>query len=471
MDLNNQVKKDLSYLSLNGPEWVLPASDSGRPVYDAIIVGGGQCGLGIAFGLIRERIRNILVIDENKQGFEGPWVAYARMRTLRTPKDLTPIDFGIPSLTFRAWWEAQYGAESWHALDKIPRTDWMNYLKWYRKILNLPVHNEICLRLIEPEQNGIYTLHIEGKGAPAETLRARKVILATGVQGGGAWYVPDFIKEGLPKNLYAHTSEAIDFSKLKGKCLAILGGGASAFDNAAAALAQNVNEVHVFVRRKALGRINPIRQMEPSGLINHFHTLNDAEKYAVMARFFSLNQPPTTDMFNRAAAYPGFYLHLGAPWLNVCEKDGRAAIQTPHGRFTFDYLIISTGLRTDPALRPELRLIADHIVRWGDRYSAPEAIKSPMLDAHPYLSEGFAFQGKEEATNKMLRGIFSFTYAAMVSCGLSASALSAMKYSLPRVVRAITDQLFEDDKNSYLNSYFTYDVPEFQGQTSEGQIL
>ncbi|MCG0041217.1 FAD-dependent oxidoreductase, partial [Escherichia coli] len=77
-------------------------------------------------GLLRERVANILVLDENRSGSEGPWETYARMITLRTPKNLTSIDLGMPSLTFQAWWEAQFGSEGWEALDKIPRGDWMN---------------------------------------------------------------------------------------------------------------------------------------------------------------------------------------------------------------------------------------------------------------------------------------------------------------------------------------------------------
>lgn len=50
----------------------------------------------------------------------------------------------------------------------------MNYLRWYRSILNLPVANEIKLTLIEPTETGIHRLHIEGNGAACPTLMARK---------------------------------------------------------------------------------------------------------------------------------------------------------------------------------------------------------------------------------------------------------------------------------------------------------
>lgn len=421
--------------------------------------------------MLRERISNILVIDENPQGMEGPWETYARMVTLRTPKHLTFIDLGVPSLTFRSWWEAQVGPEGWEAMDKIPRGDWMNYLRWYRKVLNLPVVNEVKLKLIEPMEKGMHRLHIEGKGATTDSLLARKVILATGIQGGGEWHVPPMIAEKIPSHLYAHTSEDIDFRNLKGKKVAVLGGGASAFDNANYALVEGVAEAHVFVRRKELPRINPIRQMERSGLIERFHALPNVDKYAAIAHFFKFNQPPTNDTFQRASSWPGFNLHLGAPWLDVEVQGEGVAVTTPQGKFTFDFLIISTGLLTDPALRPELKLVERHIARWRDLYEAPMELANPILDAHPYLSPGFAFQSRDEKGTELVHGIFTFNYSALISCGISASALSGMKWGIPKLVAAVADQLFLDDREDILEKFFAYREVEFVGEWTDKKEL
>jgi cation diffusion facilitator CzcD-associated flavoprotein CzcO len=461
--LNERVATDLSYLAYGGPNWVRPRSHSEGHVYDVVIVGGGQSGLSIAFALLRERVSNILVIDENPEGYEGPWETYARMMTLRTPKHLTSVDLGIPSLTFRSWWEAQHGVEGWAKVDKIPRGDWMNYLRWYRKTLDLPVVNEVKLQLIEPTEECIHRLHVEGIGAISDTLLARKVILATGIQGGGEWHVPEMISENLPTTLYAHTSARIDFEALKGKKIAVLGGGASAFDNANFALAEGAGEVHVFVRRKELPRINPIRQMEGSGMIERFAALEDRDKYEVMAHFFKHNQPPTNDTFERAASWPGFRMHLGAPWLAVEEAGDQAIVTTPQGKHSFDFLIISTGLLTDPAYRPELKLVEQHIARWGDRYEAPAEVASPVLDAHPYLSPGFAFASRSEEGEKLLHGLFTFSYSALISFGVSASALSGMRFGVPKVASSVAEQLFLDDRETILEDYFTYKEQEFVG--------
>ncbi|MGN8646102.1 NAD(P)-binding domain-containing protein [Gracilibacillus sp. HCP3S3_G5_1] len=463
-DLNKRVKKELTYLNIPEKSWVPPLRYDGKNVYDVIIVGGGQSGLGAALGLIREKITNILIIDENPEGLEGPWDTYARMSTLRTPKHLTAIDTGIPSLTFRAWWEAQFGDKGWEELDKIPKGDWMNYLRWFREVLSLPIHNNTRLKLIEPIENEkIYRLHLENDTKTENPLLTRKVILATGIQGGGEWHVPSFIKDKLPTNKYAHTSEEIDFSLLKNKQIAILGGGASAFDNANHALAQGGAKVSVFIRRKEIPRINPIRHMEYSGMIDRYHTFSDANKYKVMAHFFHHNQPPTNDTFSRASSWPGFHLHVGEPWREVQPFEDKVKIITEKGEYVVDFIIVSTGLKTDPALRPELQMVEPYIFRWRDYYQAPKHIANPVLDAHPYLSPGFAFQSKAQKGKKLLHGLYAFNYAALISCGLSASAISGLRFAIPKLAAAVADQLFQDNQEVLLDAFFQYNEVEFVG--------
>ena len=456
--LNARVKADLDLLAYGAASWVKPHNHPDGHVHDVVIVGGGQCGLGAAFGLKRERIDNILVIDENPAGGEGPWETYARMVTLRSPKHLTGIDFGVPSLTFRAWWQAVNGSENWEALGKAPREDWMAYLRWFREVLALPVRNETRLTLVEPV-DGLYRLHLDGQ-AP---LLARKVILATGIQGGGEWHVPAMVKDHLSPALYGHTSQMIDFEALKGKRIAILGGGASSFDNAQHALKAGLAEAHVFMRRAEMPRINHIRHMEASGIIDRFAVLSDADKYAVMATFFRHNQPPTNDTFERACALPGFHLHLAAPWTALAERDGQAVVTTPQGEHVFDFLLLSTGLITDPALRPELRLVEPGILRWRDTFVPAPEIANPLIDAHPYLGEDFAYLGRNPEAEHIVGGIFPFNYSALINFGISASALSGLKQALPKLVKGVADGLFLDDRPRMLDAYFAYAEPEFLG--------
>jgi cation diffusion facilitator CzcD-associated flavoprotein CzcO len=461
--LEARLAHDLAILNHGGESLVAPAVHPEGHVHDVVIVGGGQSGLGVAFGLIRERIPNILVIDENPAGIEGPWDSYARMRTLRTPKHLLAIDWGIPSLTFRAWWEAQHGAEGWEALDKIPRGQWMDYLRWYRRVTAVPVRNDARLERIEPIAGGLYRLHL----ADGAALLARKVVLATGIQGGGEWHVPAMVREGLPRSVYAHTAEAIDYGALAGRRIAILGGGASAFDNASFALDSGVAEAHVFMRRATMTRTNPIRFMERSGMLARFAALDDAARYRAIAHFFRLNQPPTNDMFERAAAHPGFHLHLGSPWTGVESVGEGARVMTPKGSDVFDFLILSTGLVTDPALRPELGGLANHVLRWRDVYVPADHERSAVVDAHPYLGPDFRLlprDPEDRATAEALRGILAFNFSAMANFGIASAGLSGLPRGLSRLVNGVADQLFADVQEDVLAAYLAYDEPEFLGQ-------
>ncbi|MBU6420251.1 MAG: SidA/IucD/PvdA family monooxygenase, partial [Proteobacteria bacterium] len=413
------------------------------------------------FGLMREKVGNILVVDENPAGREGPWVTYARMVTLRTPKHLISVDLGLPTLTFRAWWEAQYGEDGWESLGKIPRGEWMRYLVWYRETLDIPVRNETKAVLIEPVHRGLFRVRVEGAGAPGSGFYlARKVVLATGIQGGGEWHVPDFIK-ALPKAHYAHTSEAVDYAALKGGRIGILGGGASAFDNAHFALGAGVAEARVFIRKPALPKINPIRFMENAGFLGHFSDLSDAQRYDGIDHFLSFNQPPTNDTFSRAAAYEGFFFHPGEAWLDVRESPDGVEVTTPKGRYVFDFLVLSTGLLTDSRLRRELSVLAPDIACWRDKYQAPKP--NPLIDDHPYLARDFAFTAKTPEGADRLHGLFNFNYAALASLGLSASALSGMKFAAPKLVYGIVSQLFTDDAPQILADYKAYAEEEFTG--------
>ncbi len=461
--LAEQVRRDLEALAHGGPTWVRPRTSEEGHVHDVVIVGGGQSGLGAAFGLLRERVSNILILDESPKGYEGPWDSYARMITLRTPKHITSIDHGIPSLTFRSWYEAQHGAGGWAALDKIPRGVWMDYLRWYRAVLNLPLVNDVRVERVEWTADGVYRLHTTGA-----TRLARKVVLATGIQGGGNWHVPPMIAEALPPHLYSHTSGPVDFEALKGRRIAILGGGASAFDNAQYGLKAGVAEAHLFIRRTHFQRVNPIRHMEATGITGRYIGLSDAQKYRFMASFFARNQPPTNDTFDRAMAQPGFHLHMGAPWLAVAETaQGQVAVTTPQGTDIFDHVLLSTGLVTDPALRPELADFAGDILRWRDVYAPPDALRNAMIDDHPYLGPGFQYRGRSVAASERVHGLFAFNYSGLVSLGLSASALSGLKYALPRLVEGVAGDLFAQDATALLDEHIAYDEEEFIGARAD----
>ncbi|MHC5828362.1 MAG: SidA/IucD/PvdA family monooxygenase, partial [Nostoc sp.] len=129
---------------------------------------------------------------------------------------------------------------------------WAEYLSWYRQFLGIPVRYGTRLVRIEPAE-GFFRLHLEVNGVP-QVETTRKIIFANGVAGTGGLYVP-LVLDRLPRKLYAHTADAIDFTALRGKTVAVLGAAASAFDAAGVALESGAKAVHLFARRSAIASL------------------------------------------------------------------------------------------------------------------------------------------------------------------------------------------------------------------------
>ena len=123
--LEDRLAHDLACLQLPLSRWTPPLQHEGQAVADVAIIGGGMAGLALAAALQHQGMA-VAVYDEAPAGWEGPWATTARMETLRSPKHLAGPALGIASLSFRAWFEAQFGAAAWDALDKIPRLQWMD---------------------------------------------------------------------------------------------------------------------------------------------------------------------------------------------------------------------------------------------------------------------------------------------------------------------------------------------------------
>jgi cation diffusion facilitator CzcD-associated flavoprotein CzcO len=158
--LQARLEQDLAWLELPAKRWVVAREHEGQPIIEVAVIGGGMAGMAAAASLTLTGIQAI-IFDRAPSGFEGPWVTSARMETLRSPKQLTGPALGLPALTFRAWFEAQFGLEAWATLDKIPRTQWMDYLRWYRKALKLDVRNEHHVTHIAPLADGLVQLTID----------------------------------------------------------------------------------------------------------------------------------------------------------------------------------------------------------------------------------------------------------------------------------------------------------------------
>ncbi|MEI8366542.1 MAG: FAD/NAD(P)-binding protein [Parachlamydiaceae bacterium] len=279
--LERQVHEDLKKLNIPGKQWTRhPACFCGPPPLDVAIIGSGMAGNTVALALAKEGIVNIRIFDANPEGNEGSWNTYARMKQLRSNKRLAGPSAGIPSLTFRAWYLATRGHGAWEVLGFIPTGTWGDYLRWYRKVLRLPVANEVTLKKITPH-NGWLELTVE-EGAATKTYLARKVVLATGMEGFGGNVIPPYMSD-VPKNFYATAYEPIAPACLKEKRIAVIGAGASAFDATAFALENGAHRVDMMVRRKKIPLTDKLSQFSDRGIQHGFYSLSDD----IRCRFFA----------------------------------------------------------------------------------------------------------------------------------------------------------------------------------------
>jgi cation diffusion facilitator CzcD-associated flavoprotein CzcO len=464
-DLERRIRSDLECLSYPDKNWVEPArAPDGSMVLDCAVIGGGQFGLSIAFGLRREKVDNVVIFDANPKGFEGPWLTFAQMNMLRTPKDLTGPDLGIGPLTFRAWYQAQHGREGWDRLNRITREDWMSYLRWYRALLGLDVQNDSTLDLLEPVANDLFRLTITSDGKTRHVF-ARTVVLSTGAEGSGGRFVAPLIAEHLPDHLYAHTNDAVDVGTLRGKRIGILGAGASAFDYASAALEAGAKEARLFFRRKQLPLQNPRRWMEFSGFLAHYPELPDAMRWSYMKRLYDISQPPPVPTFERAIALPGFFMHPATPWERVSTPDGKTVrVETARGPFEFDFVFGATGMVVDLSLRPELSAICQHVALWSDRYTPPADMADARLDRFPYLGRYCDFQEKVQGQAPWLQRIFTITRGSTMSMGPSAASNSNLKYTAPRIVAGVTRQLFLSQADAFHQAFLCSEHNELDSQ-------
>jgi cation diffusion facilitator CzcD-associated flavoprotein CzcO len=451
-DLERLVRREINIARYAAAAWALPhAGPDHRPALDVLVVGGGQAGLALAHGLQQSHIERILVIDENPRGHEGPWRTYARMPTLRTHKETGGIELGIPSLSFRAWYEALHGYGAFERLYKVVTADWHAYLGWFRDVLAIPMRNDAKLVRFGPVDDGAELLFADvAIGERVERLYARTIALASGVIGNGSKLEPEFVAGALPPSCRAHTHDAIDFEALSGKRVAVLGGGASAFDNAIRA-AESGAEAHLYHRQPRLVSVSPFTWGEFNGFLAHYPDLTPLEKWRFTRQVVTLKAGPPKATLARALQLSNLTIHPGHGWRSVeLGSDGRVLVHATDGAINADFLILGTGYRVDLSACPELAEHLPHIALWEHRFSAPAGEEDPALARAPWLGPNFEFTEREPGTAPWLGRVYDFARGAQLSMGAMPIGLSGLKFGVMRLVEGIRRRLFLDDRDSYL---------------------
>ncbi len=463
--LAGEVRRDFERLLFPAPNWVpAVAGPDGRPVLDALIIGGGMCGQTAVFAMMREGVRNVRTIDRAPRGCEGPWGTYARMETLRSPKHLTGPDIGFPGLTFRAWYEAQHGAEGWQHLYKVATGDWLAYLLWVRDTVPIAIENGVEAVSIDLEA-GLVRVELAGP-AGAETVYARKVVLAGGRDGSGAPFTPPFPSlvsaTSAQRARVFHSSDDIDFTRFRGGRVGVLGASASAFDNAAAALEAGAAQAPLFSRRPHLPQINKSKWTVFAGFFHGFTDLDDARRWDIYSYILSEGVPPPHESVLRCDRLPGFAIHLAEPWLDVIPDAAGVDVVTEKARYRFDAVVLATGFSVDLALRPELARLQRRIALWSDRIPPEQAACHPECARFPYLGPGFELVERTAGAAPGLGRIHCFNAGATISMAALAGDIPGLGYGAARLARAIASSLLAESIDVLQAGVKAYDDRELE---------
>jgi cation diffusion facilitator CzcD-associated flavoprotein CzcO len=458
--LEARFRRDLELLTLPlAKDWLEPrVHPRYGPVLDVAIIGAGMAGLAAAFALKCQAVRSLCVFDRAPEGFEGPWATTARMETLRSPPELSGPSFQFASLTFRAWFEAQFGAAEWSKLYRIPRLQWMDYLRWYRRMIDVPVENGT--ELIDIGGDGELVLLTLRSPSGTRKVGARRVVLANGRDGLGGHYTPEIFR-GLDPHFVMHSLGEIDFSRLRGKTVGVIGAGSTACDCAAEALEHGAARAAMLVRRADVPRINKNMGIGSAGFWQGFYSLTDAQKWQIVNYVDEQGVPAPRNSMLRCSRNKNFSILPRCAVRSAAVRDVRVVLDTTRGRLAFDRVILATGLAVDWSQRPEFVVLKPHVQLWGDHFS-PDGTADYAQAGHPYLGAHFEFLPREHALGWVNR-IHCFNYAATMSHGPISGDIPAISIGAERTARGVVNGLFAEDHARTWQRLAGWSNPELRG--------
>ncbi|MDE1462523.1 NAD(P)-binding domain-containing protein [Spartinivicinus poritis] len=458
-DLNKLIEQDLhekKYFSKQS--WSFPKQYNGQKVYDVIIVGAGHSGLALAHQLRLLGIGRILILDKQSIDKPGPWSSFARMEKLRTSKYSQGPECGNPLLSFKFWINSLKGPNAFEDIDFIKTVDWANYLSWFRDILKIDVvsETEVLYQHWNSDANSFEITALNG--GKDKNYYASFLCFATGMIACGGWEAPSNLVKNIDPNKIGYAWKNIDFSELSGKTLAVIGGGASAFDNALMASKHGATCSDIISRRKIpdgrplseklwLGRsddqIFPDEETYPADMTNPIlrftNTLEKDLYLDVIENFFLDGRTTSRPEYQRQFQnIEGLNVYDGVGEIAITESDdkGKYRIKSRLGfDKTYDYLILATGPRYDLALRREYSSISDEILTWGD---INDKIKLFDIEALPKLTDEYQIQFKTD--NPAATKLYCLTDFVHLTVGIPALANVVEKIS-----RSIANALYLDN--------------------------
>lgn len=451
--LADAIRDDLRVLDY--PSAPLPYRHN-TDVLEVAVIGGGQAGRSLAFGLSRYGCRQVKVFDRNPRGLQGPWRTYGRNHLLRTRKESTGgLDWGFPNLHFQRWSDAKFGPDYHRRIVRIPRLVWADYLDWYAEVLDLPIEYDCEVTDISWRAEDRHFVIATSRGE----VSAQFVVLGTGIESAGRYRIPPEVSEALPRSVYAHTMQEIEMRRLEGRDVVVLGGGASAFDAANAALLAGARSVDLMIRRE---RLPPVHRVcwgsKWYGYHRHYIELPDEMKWSYSLGDLDLGVPPPRDTYYEAVRDRRFQIHGSAGIDRLDYRDGRIIGVYGGSKFRHDFMICGTGCWNRIDEQDELRSVVAHVALWKDVFVPPDGRSHPELENSPYLGASLEFTPKRPEDDFVRRVYYLCSGVAHLS-GYRCN-LSGLQFAAQRVCHDISRQLFLQHRDAVKHAFDTFELWE-----------
>ncbi len=206
----------------------------------------------------------------------------------------------------------------------------MDYLRWYRRMIDVPVENGTELIDIGGDSELVVLTLRFSYGT--RKVAARRVVLANGRDGLGGPYTPEIFR-GLDPRFVMHSLGAIDFSRLRGKTVGVIGAGSTACDCAAEALEHGAAHAAMLVRRADVPRINKNMGIGSAGFWQGFYSLTDAQKWEIVNYVDDQGVPSPRNSMLRCSRNKNFSIlralcgarRGGSRWTRAARYDARQA--------------------------------------------------------------------------------------------------------------------------------------------------
>jgi hypothetical protein len=327
---------------------------------EAAVIGAGPYGLSVAAHLKDRGVRTRI--------FGSPMSFWRRMPEsidLKSFAFATSIDVPRKGFTFPEYCRA-HGLPD---LEPCTMKSLADYGVWVQQTLLPELEETDVVDVSEPwPSRGGYELRLQ----TGETLRARSVIVATGLSNFAK--LPDMLAH-LPRELVSHTAEHTTLAPFAGKDVAVVGAGASALEAATLLLEAGARPL-LLARDAELvfhGRFDPGRSLREklrapnsvlgpgrkSWVLEHFPLLLHYVPEAPRVRFTRNYLGPSgpwwlIDRFQDKVPH-----RLRTTVTRATARDGKVELETREAAgtvrtLTFDHVIAGTGYEVDVDALPFL---------------------------------------------------------------------------------------------------------------------